>query len=67
MAHLQPNRQKILESVLLLIGEATSRGANLTQYDIVKSTVGLNRGLKGSTISGLAHNPVKDDRPTLAS
>jgi hypothetical protein len=32
-----------------------------------KETVGLNRGVKGSKITGLKKNPVMDDRPTLAS
>src|SRR5262249_1672646 len=32
-----------------------------------KETVGLNRGVKGSEITGLKKNPVMDDRPTLAS
>jgi hypothetical protein len=32
-----------------------------------KKTVGLNRGAKGSKVTGLEKNPVMDDRPTLAS
>jgi N6-adenosine-specific RNA methylase IME4 len=32
-----------------------------------KETVGLNRGLAGSEITGFSKNPVKDSRPTLAS
>jgi hypothetical protein len=31
-----------------------------------KTTVGLNRGAKGSKVSGSVRVPVKDDRPTLA-
>ena len=34
--------------------------------DEQKRTVGLNRGAKGSKVTGLKRNPVKDDRPTLA-
>jgi hypothetical protein len=31
-----------------------------------KETVGLNRGAKGSIVTGTKREPVKDDRPTLA-
>jgi hypothetical protein len=31
-----------------------------------KATVGLNRGAKGSKVTGVQRTPVKDDRPTLA-
>jgi hypothetical protein len=32
-----------------------------------KETVGLNQGAKGSVVTGSIREPVKDDRPTLAS
>lgn len=31
-----------------------------------RQSVGLNRGARGSVVTGLRRNPVKDDRPTLA-
>ena len=34
---MNPNRKKIIESILLLIEEASKAGFRLTQYDIVKS------------------------------
>ena len=34
---LQPNRKKIVESILFLIEEAEHRGTHVTTYDIVKS------------------------------
>jgi hypothetical protein len=44
---------------------ATLRVDELRQAQ--KGSVGLNRGLAGSSVSGLEKNPVRDDRPTLAS
>lgn len=34
---LTPNKRKIVEAILYLIGEAKSKGLSLTQYEIVKS------------------------------
>jgi N6-adenosine-specific RNA methylase IME4 len=40
----------------------------LDQMRVVqKETIGLNRGLAGAAITGFLKNPLKDDRPTLAS
>jgi hypothetical protein len=35
--HLQPNTDRIIESVLFLVQEAERRGISITQYDVVKS------------------------------
>jgi hypothetical protein len=38
-----------------------------TEVRSQKETVGLNRGMTGSKVTGLEKNPVRDARPTLAS
>jgi len=43
---------------------AIRRGGELIQAQ--RETVGLNRGAKGSKVTGSKRDPLKDDRPTLA-
>lgn len=59
-------KNKTLEAdAVVLRMRATRRLDQMRQAQ--KETVGLNRGLAGSEITGLSKNPVKDSRPTLAS
>lgn len=66
---LKPNRRKILEAVLYLIGEAERRGDALTQYQIVKSifladTAHLNaygRPVTFDNYSALQFGPVPEE------
>jgi hypothetical protein len=61
-----PHRRGVF--VLERVGLARRRPKRVDELrQARKETVGLNRGLAGSSVSGLDKNPVRDERPTLAS
>lgn len=62
-AHQSKNRQLEIDAAEIRIRAERRLGELIVQQ---KETVGLNKGARGSVVTGSIREPVKDDRPTLA-
>lgn len=62
-AHQSKNRQLEIDAAEIRIRAERRLGQLIAEQ---KATVGLNRGLAGSIVSGADREPVRDERPTLS-
>ena len=63
-ARIAKNKQLEVDAAEIRIRAERRLGEMLAE---TKATVGLNKGAKGSVVTGSKREPVKDDRPTLAA